>query len=75
MALNLEKEGLSVPITPISIFGTHYPWGVPGRIRVNVGEPIYIRDHVKGDDDATIDAFRVGLHRRIEGLLIESLGW
>ncbi len=75
MALNLEKEGLSVPITPISIFGTHYPWGVPARIRVNVGEPIYIRDHVKGDDDATIDAFRVGLHRRIEGLLIESLGW
>ncbi len=75
MALNLQKEGLDVPITPISIFGTHYPWAVPARMKVNVGRPVYIRDYMKDGDEATIDAFRTGLHKTVEDLLVESLRW
>lgn len=75
MAYNLEKEGVSVPVTPVSIFGTHYPWAVPARIRVNVGTPLYIRDFKKADEEDTIEAFRAALQKRVAELLVKSLGW
>jgi len=75
MACNLEKEGLSVPVTPFSVFGTHYAWGVPARIRLNVGEPLFIRDFLRVGDQETIEAFRSCLYKRVSDLLVESLGW
>jgi 1-acyl-sn-glycerol-3-phosphate acyltransferase len=75
MAYNLEREGLPVPVTPLSIFGTHYPWAVPARIRVNVGEPLFIRDFMRRDEQETVDVFRAALQARVAELLVESLGW
>jgi len=76
MAYNLYKEsGLSVPVTPLSIFGTHIMWGVPATIKVNVGQPLYIKDHWTGDEVSTIEKFRSTLERTVSGLLLESLGW
>lgn len=76
MAYNLYKEeGLSVPVTPLSIFGTHIMWGVPGRIKVNVGRPLWIKDHWGGGEAETVERFRTALERRVSGLLYESLSW
>jgi hypothetical protein len=76
MAYNLYKEsGLSVPVTPLSIFGTHIMWGVPATVKVNVGKPLYIKDHWTGDEVSTIERFRSTLERTVSGLLLESLGW
>jgi len=76
MAYNLYKEsGLSVPVTPLSIFGTHIMWGVPATVKVNVGKPLYIKDHWAGDEVSTIERFRSTLERTVSGLLLESLGW
>jgi 1-acyl-sn-glycerol-3-phosphate acyltransferase len=76
MAYNLfHEEGLSVPVTPLSIFGTHYLWGVPGRIKVNVGEPMYIREYWSGSETDSIEKFRAALEKRTAGLLLDSLKW
>jgi 1-acyl-sn-glycerol-3-phosphate acyltransferase len=76
MAYNLyHEEGLSVPVTPLSIFGSHIMWAVPGRIRVNVGQPMYIRDYWGGSEVETVARFRDALERTVSGLLLESLKW
>ena len=76
MAYNLYKEeGLSVPVTPLSLFGTHIMWGVPGTIKVNVGPPLFVKDHWTGDEVSTVESFRAELQRTVSGLLRESLSW
>lgn len=76
MAYNLfRQDGLSVPVTPLSFFGTHVLWGVPGRIRVNVGPPMFIRDYWGGTESETIEKFRAALERTVSGLLLDSLKW
>jgi 1-acyl-sn-glycerol-3-phosphate acyltransferase len=76
MAYNLYKEkGLSVPVTPMSIFGTHIMWGVPATIKVNVGPPMLIKDHWTGEEVSTVERFRAALERTVSGLLRESLNW
>ena len=76
MAYNLFAEsGLSVPVTPMSIFGTHIMWGVPATIKVNVGRPLFVKDYWTGEEVSTVEAFRAALQRTVSGLLRESLGW
>jgi len=76
MAYNLFKDyGLSVPVTPLSIFGTHIMWGVPGRIRVNVGPPMYIKDFWGGNEKEVVEKFRAAMEKTVSGLFLESLKW
>jgi len=76
MAYNLFKEsGLAVPVTPLSIFGTHIMWGVPATIKVNVGRPLDIRDYWTGEETSTVEKFRAALERTVSGLFRESLSW
>jgi hypothetical protein len=76
MAYNLyKKSGISVPVTPLSIFGTHIMWGVPATIKVNVGRPMFVKDYMTGEDVSTVEAFRAALQRTVAGLLRESLSW
>ncbi len=76
MAYNLFKQdGLSVPVTPMSIFGTHIMWGVPATIKVNVGRPLFIRDYWTGEEISTVEKFRAALEQTVSGLFRESLSW
>jgi 1-acyl-sn-glycerol-3-phosphate acyltransferase len=76
MAYNLYKEiGLSVPVTPMSIFGTHIMWGVPATIKVNVGRPVFVKDHWTGEEVSTVETFRLALERTVTELFRESLAW
>jgi len=76
MAYHLyEESGISVPVTPLSIFGAHILWGVPVPIRVNVGPPMHIKDHLAADSAGTIEKFRAALERTVVRLLQESLRW
>jgi 1-acyl-sn-glycerol-3-phosphate acyltransferase len=76
MAYNLfHEQGLSVPVTPLSIFGTHILWGVPGRIRINVGKPMFIKDYWGGTEVEVVEKFRAALEKTVSGLLIDSLRW
>jgi 1-acyl-sn-glycerol-3-phosphate acyltransferase len=74
MAFNLyQEERLSVPVTPLAIFGTHFPFPVPGTVKVNVGEPMYIRDHIKDTTANTIEAFRDALENRVKSLFLDII--
>jgi 1-acyl-sn-glycerol-3-phosphate acyltransferase len=76
MAYNLyKKDGVSVPVTPLSLFGTHIMWGVPGTIKMNVGPPLFIKDYWTGEETETIEAFRAALERTVSVLFRESLAW
>lgn len=76
MAYNLHREsGFSVPVTPLSIFGTHIMWGVPATIKVNVGRPLFVRDYWTGEEVSTVEAFRAALQRSVTGLFRDSLSW
>jgi 1-acyl-sn-glycerol-3-phosphate acyltransferase len=68
-----EKDRIDVPVTPLAIFGTHLPFPVPGTIRVNVGEPMFIRDHLAPDAAGTIEGFRAALQIRVTELLMEII--
>ena len=67
------EEGLDVPVVPMSIFGTQRAWGIPGRVRVNIGPPLFIRNHLSDDGDAVVERFRAALQSAVEKLLLESL--
>ncbi len=67
------EEGLDVPVVPLSIFGTQRAWGVPGKVRVNIGRPLFIRDYLGGDSEAAVERFRAALQSTVEKLLRESL--
>jgi 1-acyl-sn-glycerol-3-phosphate acyltransferase len=76
MAYNLfKKDGFSVPITPLSVFGTHIMWGVPGTIKVNVGRPLFISDYWTGKEVTTIEKFRAAMEDSVSGLFRDSLSW
>lgn len=76
MAYNMYKEdGFSVPVTPLSIFGTHIMWGVPATIKVNVGRPLMIKDYWTGEKISTVEKFRAAMERTVSGLFLESLSW
>jgi 1-acyl-sn-glycerol-3-phosphate acyltransferase len=74
IAYNLyTNEGISVPITPLAMFGTHRPLFVPGKIKVRVGKPMYISDYMEGGFDETIEKFRSALEKTINSLFFEIL--
>lgn len=72
MANTLYREdGISVPITPLALFGTQLPWIVPATIGVNIGEPMFIKDYLRDGISETIEAFRSAIEARVKQLFLE----
>lgn len=67
------NDGISVPITPLAIFGTHRPFFIPGKIKVRIGKPMYISDYMEGGFDESIERFRSAIERTINTLFFEIL--
>jgi len=68
-----ERQSIAVAVTPMAMFGTQAPLLFPGKIRVNVGEPMYISDYLAGNVQATIERFRSAMERRVHALLMDLL--
>jgi 1-acyl-sn-glycerol-3-phosphate acyltransferase len=68
-----EEAGLSVPVTPLAIYGTQKPWLVPGTIKVNVGEPMFIKDYFAGPSNDIVERFRQALEVRVKDLFLDLL--
>lgn len=74
MAYNLYQESrLDVPVTPMAIFGTHIPLGVPGKIWVNVGQPMFISHYFSDKGSEMVDKFRQAMEKRVNELFFEIL--
>ncbi len=65
LCYNLYKErGISVPVTTVTMFGTHKPWIEPGRVKVQVGKPLYIRDYLTDNFETTVQSFREAMENQ-----------
>lgn len=74
LSYNLYQEcGIAVPVTPLAIFGTHFAFLIPAKIKINVGEPMYIIDYLGEGFEKSIDKFREALERRVKALFFEIL--
>ncbi len=68
-----HENGVDVPVTPLAMFGTHIPFLIPGKIRVNVGQPMRITGFLGGGFEETVDRFRDALEARVKSLFLELL--
>jgi 1-acyl-sn-glycerol-3-phosphate acyltransferase len=68
-----KEEGISVPVTPIAMFGTQIPFLVPAKIKVKIGEPMYITDYLAGEFAETVDKFREALEKRVKALILDII--
>jgi len=74
VACGLQADhGLAVPVTPIAIYGAQRPWIVPATIQVNVGPPLFARDHLDGDFDASVLRFKAVLEETVRGLFFDLI--
>jgi hypothetical protein len=46
---------------------------IPGKIKVNIGEPMYIADYMADGFAATVEKFRAAMERRVKGLFMELI--
>ncbi len=68
-----KEDGVIVNVTPLAMFGTHWPWVTPGTIKVNVGAPMNILPHLSDDSDGSIAAFRDALEAQVKRLFLELI--
>lgn len=68
-----QEDKIEVPVTPMAMFGTQSPLFVPAKIKVNVGEPMYITDYIGNDFDESVNRFREALENRVKMLLSEVI--
>lgn len=74
MSYNLYMEkGISVPVTPVAFYGTHKPFCTPSKIKVNVGESMYISDYLEKNFMDTILKFRSAMEERVKSLFYEII--
>ena len=68
-----REEQVKVPVTPMAIFGTQTPLLVPAKIKVNIGEPMYITDYIGNGLNESTHRFREALESRVKILLAEVI--
>lgn len=73
LASYLFKQGISVPVTPLAILGTHFPFMVPAKIKVNVGSSMYVNDYLTEREKETIEKFKNALEARVKALFLELI--
>jgi 1-acyl-sn-glycerol-3-phosphate acyltransferase len=74
LSYNLYKEdNIPVAVTPLAFFGTQSPVFIPGTIKVNIGEPMYIADYLADDFVASVERFRAAMERRVKDLFMELI--
>lgn len=70
-----KKDGISVPVTPVALFGTHIPFMIPGKIKINVGKPMFITDYLASGFTETVESFRSALENKVKALILDILKW
>ncbi len=74
LSYNLYKEeNIPVAVTPLAFFGTQIPVFIPGKIKVNIGEPMYIADYMADDFASSVERFREAMERRVKDLFMELI--
>jgi 1-acyl-sn-glycerol-3-phosphate acyltransferase len=69
----LNEHDLNIPVTPLAMFGTHYPWIQPARIRIHVGEPLFIKSYMGTDMVESVNRFKEALELRVRRMMLDIL--
>jgi len=67
------EENIPVAVTPLAFFGTQSPVFIPGKIMVNIGEPMYIADYMAEDFATSVEKFRAAMERKVKDLFMELI--
>jgi 1-acyl-sn-glycerol-3-phosphate acyltransferase len=67
------EENIPVAVTPLAFFGTQSPVFIPGKIMVNIGEPMYIADYMANDFATSVEKFRAAMERKVKDLFMELI--
>jgi len=74
LSYNLYTEdNMPVAVTPLAFFGTQSPVFIPGKIKVNIGEPMYIADYMADGFTASVEKFRMAMERKVRDLFMELI--
>ncbi|MCJ7612039.1 MAG: hypothetical protein MUP19_07230, partial [Candidatus Aminicenantes bacterium] len=74
IAYNLYmNHKLNVPVTPLAFYGTQTPVLVPGQVKINVGLPMFIGDHLGQGINETVERFRSALEARVKALFFDLI--
>jgi 1-acyl-sn-glycerol-3-phosphate acyltransferase len=74
IAYNLfVEQGLNIPVTPVAIFGTHFPWIMPAKIRIHVGAPMFVQPFVGPDRVDSINRFKEALEMRVKEMMLDII--
>lgn len=74
IAYNLHaNHRLDVPVTPLAFYGTQTPVLVPGKVRVNVGRPMFVCDYAVPGLNESVERFRSALEVRVKELFFEII--
>jgi len=65
-SLLYKNEKITVPITPIAIIGAQSAWGIPGKIKVNIGRPVYPQEN-------NIEKLKTTIETKVKNLLTEII--
>jgi len=60
-------------VTPVAFYGTHKPFVTPSKVKVNVGEPMFIADYLEKSFVDSIQKFRSAMEERVKSLFHEIL--
>jgi 1-acyl-sn-glycerol-3-phosphate acyltransferase len=68
-----DRHGIDVPVTPVALFGTQVPFLIPGKVRITVGPPMFVSQHLAGGLEATAARFKEALETAVKGLLLDAI--
>jgi 1-acyl-sn-glycerol-3-phosphate acyltransferase len=69
----LIEQDLNIPVTPVAMFGTHFPWIMPSRIHIRVGEPLFVKEYVGPDMVDSINRFKDALELRVRRMMLDII--
>jgi len=67
------QDRISVPVTPLAIYGTQLPFLVPRTVKVNVGKPLFIKDYQEDGMRETVERFRSTLEGTVKALFMDLI--
>jgi 1-acyl-sn-glycerol-3-phosphate acyltransferase len=60
-----KKKGIQVPITPVAMYGTQRAMFLPGKICIDIGEPMFVTDYLEKNEEKTFQKFTEAMEQRV----------
>ncbi len=69
VVFDLWGEGIRVPLLPVAVLGTHRYFNFGRRLRLRVGRPFYLSEHLEREGGGNLESFTQLLYDRVREVL------